>query len=1064
MKSPIAYMAGNGVAANLLMVFFLVAGGISAFTLNQEVTPDINLGIVEVRVPYPGASPEEIEDAIVQPIEERIRGIQGIRTVRGTAAQGVGVVLAELRLGADTAQKRDEIQAEVDRITSFPGEADEPIVQELTNRTRVLAVALHGDVPQRSLKEIAYRLEDELSLLSGVSLTQVTGARDYQISIEISRDRLRAYDLSLPQLARIIRDNSLDLPAGDIESDQQEVVIKVEGENEVYREFAELVVLATGDGAVVRLEDIAQVDDGFTDTALANRLDGEPVVFVEVYGGESARVLDIAGRVETFLDEEFQATLPTGVETLIWRNQAEQLRSRVNLLLKNAAIGFLLVAVALTLFLHPRLAFWTATGIMLAVVGTVAVMVLLDVSINQLSLFGFILALGIIVDDAIVVGENVYAVQEGGQEGVEAAVAGARRVAKPVIFAVATTIAAFLPLLFLPGSIGKFLVDIPTIVISLLALSLVESLLILPHHLSGRRREGRRGRLRRGMDRLRGGVDGRLRRFTDGPLTRALRFAVAAPLAVVAGGLAFVMIAVSLVMAQYIRFEFFPTIESEYVLSAFTLPAGATGAQTRELADYLAASARAAGVALAEEESAGNPIRRIHLNVGQSRPSGSGGPDRGNLGITRANQGYVQVQLSDPTDRELSATAFRDRWREMAAQLPRLQEISFSASLVGFGADVQIQLSAGDEAALTQAVADLKTALGQQSGVYNVRDDQNAGQREAQVRLTPEGRVYGLSLNDLAQQIRGAYFGVEALRVQRDEEEVRVYVRLPEDERDSLADLRDYRIRPPGGGEIPLSQVATIRFDEQPTTITRKNGRRIVTVLADVDQATATSNQVVQRVRDDALPELRETFPDLRVSYGGEQEEQRTILPALFRNVVLALFGIYTLLAVSFRSYVQPLVVMSAIPFGLVGVLFGHLLLGLDVTFLSVFGLIGLSGVIINDSLVMMDFINENRREGMDMDDAIVEGAKSRFRPILLTSLTTFLGVSPLILEQSVQAQFLVPVAVSLGFGVVFGTAILMLFVPAVAKGHFRGEARWREYRERRRAARRREAAEMGGR
>jgi len=1049
MKSPIAYMAGNGVAANLLMVFFLVAGGISAFTLNQQVTPDINLGIIEVRVPYPGASPEEIEDAIVQPIEERIRGLQGIRTVRATAAQGVGVVLAELQLGANPDQKRDEIQAEVDRITSFPGQADEPIVQELTNRTRVLAVALHGDAPERALKEIAYRLEDELSLLTGVSLTEVTGVRDYQISIEISRDRLRAYDLSLPQLAEIIRANSLDLPAGDIESDAQEVVIKVEGENEVYRDFAELVVIATDDGAVVRLGDIAEVEDGFAETALSNRLDGDNAVFVEVYGGESARVLDIAGRVENHLDDEFRATLPAGVEALIWRDQAEQLQSRLNLLLKNAAIGFFLVVVALTLFLHPKLAFWTAVGIMLSVVGTVAVMVLLDVSINQLSLFGFILALGIIVDDAIVVGENVYATQETGKAGLEAAVAGTRRVAKPVIFAVSTTIAAFLPLLFLPGSIGKFLVDIPTIVISLLALSLVESLLILPHHLSGRRGEGRRGRLRRGMDRVREGVDRRLRRFTDGPLQRALYFAVRSPLAIVAGGLACISIAVSLVMAEFIRFEFFPTIESEYVLSAFTLPAGATGGQTRELADYLAESARTAGTALAEEEGIDNPIRRIHVNVGQSRPSGNGGPDQGNLGITRANQGYVQVQLSDANSRELSATAFRDRWRETAVDLPRLQEISFSASLVGFGADVQIQLSAGDERALDGAVANLKQALGQQSGVYNVRDDQNAGQREVQVRLRPEGRVYGLSLTELARQIRGAYFGVEALRVQRDEEEVRVYVRLPEDERDSLGDLRDYRIRPPGGGEIPLSRVADIDFDQEPTTITRKDGRRIITVLADVDPALATSNQIVNRVRNNTLPELREQYPDLRVSYGGEQEEQRTILPALFRNVVLALFGIYFLLAVSFRSYVQPLVVMSAIPFGVVGVLLGHLLLGLDVTFLSVFGLIGLSGVIINDSLVMIDFINENRRNGMDTDEAVVEGAKSRFRPILLTSLTTFLGVSPLILEQSVQAQFLVPVAVSLGFGVVFGTAILMLFVPAVAKGHFAGEARWREYRER---------------
>ncbi len=1067
MKSVIAYMADNGVAANLLMALLLVSGAISMLSLTQQVFPEIRLGQIEVFVEYRGASPEEVEQSIIEPIEEQIEAVEGIRQITATASEGIGIVTAELQQGADPNQKLDEIQSRIDRITNFPARAEEPEVRELTNRRRAIEIALYGDVPEATLKELANRVESELSMKEDISFVQTSGVRTYEISIEVPRDTLRAYDLSLPEIARIIGRNSIDLPGGDIDTGESQILLRVEGEKLTGDQYRDIVVIASEDGAQVTLGQIAQIRDGFRDTGLITRYNGQPAALVRVFRTGDEQVLSIDATVQDYL-ERLEGDLPTGIRADIWQNEADQLRKRLDLLLTNAALGALLVIAVLALFLQLRVAFWVSIGIVISFVGAFTLMNLFGVTINQMSLFGFILAIGIVVDDAIVVGENIAAESEGGRKGIDAAVEGASRVALPVTFAIATTVIAFIPLLFLPGSTGKFLVPIPAVVIFVLLLSLAESLLVLPHHLSDLKTENKlpKNRLLRALKRGKTRFENGLQTFINGPLDRAVRFCVNRTLVVLTTAFIVMVLTITLFAAGYIKFVFFPAIEGQYVTAQFGMPVGTTKNVTLDFAERLDAAGRRTADRLVEQ-AAGNGdgtkqnaaetgedsgpvsgpfsgpfsgpgaaiLEAVYTTVG--RLPQDGGPEGGGTQITSATNGAVRFKLTDPSSREIGAAAFEDAWRQQVGPAPETDYVSFSASLVDVGNPVSVELSHPNSAVLRTAVEDLKEALRQIEGVFDIYDTEDQGQRELELDLLDRARVFGLTLQDLADQIRAAYFGAEALRIQRDEEEVRVYVRLPEIERDSLADFEDYRIRTPDGAAIPLSEVATIRYGTGPSSIDRRNGRRIITVNGDVREGVTTGQDVNNRLTAEILPDLQQRFPELTYDFGGEQREQQQTLPSLMRNFGLALFAIYALLAVSFRSYFQPFVILAIVPFGLIGATIGHLLLGLNVTFLSVFGLVGLSGVVINDALIMLDFINARRLKGDSMRDAIIAGAKARFRPILLTSVTTFLGIAPIMFSQAVQAQFLVPLATSIAFGIFFATLIQMLLLPALVQTHY---------------------------
>lgn len=1033
-RGPVAWMVRNGVAANLLMIFILAAGLFALGSIVQEVFPEFSLDQIQIQVEYRGATPEEIEESIVQRIEERIKAVEGVKEVTATASENVGIVSAELKRDAEVNKVLEDIKAEVDRIVSFPAEVERPEVQELTNRQSSYRIAFFGDVSERALKEVANRAEEGLSQLPEISYVETSGVRSYEISIEVPGDVLRAYGLTLQDISRLIRQGSLDLPAGNIRTQKQEIRVRTLGQNYTQQDFEDIVLISRPDGTEIRLGQIAEVRDGFEETQILTRYNGQRAAFVEVFRTSDERVLEVVAAAEAYLENQIKPSLPEGVQVQVWDNNAVVLRSRMDLLIKNAAIGLLLVILALTLFLNIRLAFWTAVGIGISFVGTLAVMQVLGVSINLMSLFGFILAIGIVVDDAIVVGENIYVERERGASGLDAAILGSTRITRPVTFAVFTTIVAFLPLLFVPGTMGKILGVIPVVVISVLVLSLVESLLILPYHLSHLPAHGQetRNRFMRGIERVQARVDRGLKRFVEGPLDKALRFSTRNPGVVIASGFALVILSFSLVAGGYIRIAFFPEIEGDVVTASLEMPEGTSIIQTRRVAELLEEAGRTVGDALQQDLPADAPplVEAINTLVGQS--VARGGPNPGGTSL-RSNIATVQFKLQEAEARPISSSVFEQRWREAVGQVPEARSLNFASSLLQFGSPVQVELSHPNPTTLKRITASLMDELGRFDGVFDIESDQSEGTQEVQLTLKPEARSLGLTLDGLAREVRAAFFGEEALRVQRGREDVRVYVRLPESERDAIADLEAFRVQMGNGVDVPLGHVAQVSFGAAPATIRRKDNRRIVTVTADVNPAVVTGQDVSDQLRDSIMPAMLENYPQMTYSFGGEQEEQSESFGALGRNFLLALMGIFTLLAIPFRSYTQPLIIMAAIPFGIIGAFIGHLLMGISVGLLSLFGIIGLSGVVVNDGLVMIDFINERRDNGVPMRQAIIEGAKVRFRPILLTSVTTFLGVTPIILETSLQAQFLIPMATSLGFGILFATGILMLLIPALA-------------------------------
>ncbi len=1038
-SGPIAYMAGNGVAANLLMLFILVAGIVSLGSLVQEVFPEFSLDRIQISVPYPGATPEEVEESIVRKIEEQIKAVDGLKQVTATAAEGRGSVVVELERGTDAGRALDDIKSEIDRIQTFPVGAERPEVREMTTRQSVIRLALYGDVPERTLKELAHRIEDELSALAAVSYVETSGVRDYEISIEVPMSRLRALGLTLQDISAAVRSGSLDLSAGTIETRDAEVRVRTVGQNYDQQDFEDIIVLSRADGTVVRLGDIAQVRDGFREAELITRYKEKRAAFVEVYRTSDERVLEIVEAVEEHLARAVRPSLPTGVGIDVWNNDGEILQDRLRLLQKNALLGLTLVLVALALFLEVRLALWVAVGIGVSFVGTFAVMLALGVSVNVISMFAFILAVGIVVDDAIVVGENIYAEREKGAAGLAAAVRGTLRIKGPVIFAVLTTVTAFSPLLFVPGTMGKIMGAIPVIVTSVLVLSLVESLLVLPNHLSHlpdlRSEPG--NRVGRFVSRARARVDRELKRFADGPLERGLRVATDQPAVVIAVGAGMFVLCVALVPAGIVKVEFFPTVEADIVTANLEMPEGTPGARTAEVAGGL----EAAGYRALERLSAGRPegaeplLAGVNVTVGQgarrSAPIGEGTDDD-----PRGNVAAVEFKLLEAERRDVAAAVFQQEWREEAGFLPQARSLTFTAELIDLGPPIQAELSHPDPGRLGPVGDALTDRLRELQGVFDIRSDQDGGFREIQIELRPEARTLGLTLEGLARQVRSAFFGNEALRVQRGREEVRVYVRLPEGERNAIADVEGYLVRTPAGAEVPLGRVASVHFGNSPSAIRRKDTQRVLTVTADINPAVVTGQEVTDHLTASVLPEIANRNPGLTYSFGGERQEQMESFGALGRGFALALVVMYALLAIPFASYTKPLIVMAAIPFGIIGALLGHLLLGLSVSLMSLFGIVGLSGVVVNDSLVMIDFINKRLAQGMSGRAAIIAGAKARFRPIFLTSLTTFLGVAPLVFERSLQAQFLIPMAASLGFGIIFATVVLMMIVPALAMVH----------------------------
>lgn len=1030
-SGAVSFMAQNSVAANILMIAILFAGLFAYRSIPQEVFAENSLDTISISVIYPGATPAEIEESIVLKIEEAVAAVEGIKEVTSTASENVGTVSVELEDGVSMSRALDDVKAEIDQIQTFPNEAEEPNVRELTTRQSVLRVALFGDAPEASLKELAYRLEDELSALPDVSYVETSVVRNYEITINVPQRELEALDLSLAQISQVVSQDSLDLPAGSIETRRASVRIRTLGQNYSQADFENIVLSARPDGTIIRLRDIATITDGFEESDLIARFNGQPVSFVDVYRTSDERVLDVAQTVTDYLANDFAPTLPDQVDYAIWDDDSLLLKDRLGLLIDNAIIGLILVLISLTLFLDIRLAFWTAVGIGVVFIGAIAVLDITGSSINMFSLFGFILALGLVVDDAVVVGENIFSEREAGRSGQGAAIHGTRRVVMPVCFAVATTVAAFSPLLAVGGAIGDILSDIPVVVVAVLVLSVIECLYVLPSHLSHLPAPGSQTKnvVFRQFESVQLWVDARFKAFIDGPLERTLRFTTRQPLIILASLIAMLILVFAMLPAGIIKFSFFPEIEGDSVIASLELPDGVPIERTAEITARIEAAAEEVRQKIIDSNGGQDIVVAQYTTVGSSPVSN--GPD-GGTSTLQSNLATVEYSLVSSDNRKTSSRQFEEMWTKALGPVPEARSLSISSSLLSFGAPVAVEMSYPDSDRLKGIADELMAKLQGIAGVFSIESNLDGGLQEIELTLKPTATTLGLTQQALAQEVRAAFFGAEAVRVQRGREDVRVYVRLPEDERNSVSDIERFKIALPGGGRLPVADLADVSFSDAPATITRKGNRQVVSITADVDETQVSSLEVARLLRTEILPTLETTYPLLETKFGGEQEEQQETFGGLGLAFAGALLVIYALLAIPFRSYIQPLIVMAAIPFGMIGAFLGHLIVGIPLGVLSMFGIIALSGVIVNGSLVMIDFYNGYVKDGDDEIEAIIKAAKSRFRPIMLTAITTFLGVAPITFETSLQAQFLIPMSASLGFGVLFGTVLLQLLIPAL--------------------------------
>lgn len=1047
-NGPIAYMAGNGVAANLCMFALVIVGLVALTGLERKAWPTFEYNMIEVWVAYPGATPEEVEESIIVKIEERVRPLEDVKSVESTAAPGVASVRVKLKTGANMSEAIDEVESAVIRIQSFPAGAERPEIREMSSYQSIMRLLVYGDASERTLKEIAFSIEDELASLPTVSLVETTGVRDYEISIEVSLYRLRELGLTLQDIADTIRSSSLDLSGGDIKSTGQQIRVRTIGQRYEQYAFEDVIILSRDDGTVVRLGEIATVRDEFKDVDLIIRHENQPAVFVEVYRVEGENVMDVASAVQTHLKEEIEPSLPEGIGIKLWNDESYIYSERVYLLLKNGLLGLTLIMITLALFLHIRLAFWVTVGLTVTFVGVLSVMLIFDIALSTISLFVFVLAIGIIVDDAIVVAENVHLERSRGVSGLEAAIRGVHKVRVPLTFAILTTIAAFIPLFFIPGSVGDIWRPLPIIVISMLIISLIECFFILPNHLSHLPDPDAptTNPVIAFFERVQGFVENQLDRFVEGPLDRILRYATEQPVVIICGAIGTLIFSASLIPAGIIPTTFADAVEGDYVTATLDMPDGTPAERTYEVAREIEEVGRRV-MARLDEERPDEPslFEGVLLTVG-SGPRIEGGSIIAEASLNpEANIATIEFKLRSAQDREISADTIAHYWREEVGLLPYARGVTFSGQLLNLGSPIELVLSHPNPERLPAIAVNVVDQLRGIGGVFNIRSDHTPGIKEIQLRAKPEARTLGLTLADLAGQIRSAFYGAEALRVQRGKEEVRVFVRLPETERESITDVEGYMVRVPNGRTVPITQLASLEMDSSFPTIQKRNGQRAITITADVDPSIISAGAANQILVESILTKIQTSEPELTYTYGGEQQEQLESLGVLYRGFAIAMLLIFALLAIPLKSYTKPLIVMSVIPFGLVGVLMGHFILGIPLGASAVMGVLGLSGVIVNDSLVMMDFIHRKLDEGAPVRTAIIEGAKGRFRPIFLTSLTTFLGFTPMILERSTQAQFFLPFAASLGIGIMITTALLIVLVPAIATLHLTRSERRRK-------------------
>jgi multidrug efflux pump subunit AcrB len=1026
-RGPLAWFANNSVAANVLMIILVLGGLMNLKTIKQEVFPGFELDFVIVQLMYPGAGPEEVERGAILVTEEAIRGMDGIKEVKSTAREGFGVVSIALKNGEDTQQRLAEVKAAVDRITSYPKDMERPNIFFPSSRWEVISLVISGPQDERALRAMAEEMRDELLHDSRVSSIDFGGAREYEISVEISQENLRRYQLTLDQVAQMIRGASVELPGGGVKTGSGEVLIRTTERRLNAREFEEIVLVASPDGTVLTVGDIATVHDGFKDVDEITTYDGNPAVMMRVFRVGDEKPLEVSSAVKELVAKKIPE-LPPGVYLDTWMDMSQMYAQRMDLLTRNALVGLVLVILVLGLFLDLKLAFWVTLGIPISFIGAFLILPSTDISLNMISLFAFIQVLGMVVDDAIVVGESAYMRRQQGMEPMEAAIAGVKEVAVPVCFAIITTVVMYIPMLMMPGTMGKFMGVIPVVVITVLLLSLVESLLILPAHLAHSKKSDGKG-VFGWIAKRQQAFSGVFERLVARRYVPLVTWTIRHRYVTMSVALATLIASVGLLAGGRIRQVDMPDIDGEVVVCAAKLPYG-TSLERAKLVEKIVIDA--SNVIIEQNGGKEKVIVGRFSQIGRHQMtakqdiSGASAWNRG------AHLIEVAVYMVPPDQRDLLAVELARQWRLALADTVGLESLSFSYAMgPGSGPAIHLNLSHPNYETLKVAAADMASRMADYEGTYDINDGYEEGKEQLDFELSPLARSLGVTEASLALQLRAAFFGSEAVRQQRERDEVRTYVRLPKDERESEYNIEEFMIRTPSGGEIPLAEAATRTRGTAYTQIGRSESQRVLSVTTMVDSGVADPKKINTRFMKEVVPELMKKYPGLSYTTGGAEKEMADANQGLITGFMLALLGVFALLAVAFRSYLQPVLIMLAIPFGFVGALLGHYIMGFDFSMMSMMGVVALSGVVVNDSLILIVAINENRAKGMPLIEAISAGSHRRFRPILLTSLTTFFGLMPMLLETDPQAQFLAPMAVSLGFGVMAATAITLIIVPA---------------------------------
>ncbi len=1116
MRAIVKWAVKNSPAMNMVMIGILVMGFISMSMLKREVFPQFELEIILVTVPYPGASPEEVEQGICQKIEEAVRSITGIKKQTSVAQEGSGFLVLELETYVDVQKTLNDVRSAIDRIPSFPELAEDPEVEQITFREAAICVGVLGpdrfDVEaELELRAITEAIRDEILALPSVSQANITGGRPYQIDIEIPESRLREYELTLQQVAELVRQQNIELPGGSMRTDTQEILLRGKDKGLVGEEIKSIPLVTQPNGVVLTVDDLGVVHDAFEDVVAVSRIDGRPGLVVSVDRTRSEDLLQLVDEVKNYVQEK---RLPNGYELKTWRDQSVDVRDRMNLLIKNGLQGLVLVFLMLVVFLDLRLSFWVALGIPIAVLGAGAVLMIGDKTLNMLSMFAFLMALGIVVDDAIVIGENIFAHRQKGKSGVRAAIDGTVEVIPSVTASVCTTLIAFTPLFFVSGVMGKFIAEMPLAVVAMLVISLIESSLILPCHLA---HSGEPNFLTRTIGRyvqtsyarqiflstiligaclglvyliLPSGeapsplwltlstsagedpaMSGKyyalaglagvaaaalgfvallypltqlvdfahwlsrtsnelLTKFVNNIYLPVLRICLMHPLLVGCTAASLALMSFGLVASGKTPFIIFPKTDANQIEATVVFPDGTPEVITDAASLRLEQAVQSVAKRYADQ---GTPVVETVLrNVGQVRDSNPVGPQGR---ATGSHMAKVEVELVASGRRSVTSQQLADEWRVASGEIAGAETLTFGSPNMGpGGAAIEFKLLADKEhmGQLDEATERCKAKLAEFGGVVDIRDDSKPGKWEFQIKVKEKAKSLGISLAELAQTVRASYYGEEVMRLQRGRHEVKLMVRYPKEERRSLANFEEIRVRTPDGAQYPLTELAEVTVKRGYSEINRIDQKRSVTITSDIREQEANAADIVKELKADFIVNLQRDFPAVSVRWEGQAEQTQESVDSLLFGFQVAILAMFVLLTVEFRSYIQPLIILCIIPFGVVGAIWGHFFMGLPLTMFTLFGLVALTGVVVNDSIVLIDFINIRLREGMELFDALMDAGRTRFRPVMLTSVTTIAGLTPMLTETSFQAQFLIPLAATLVFGLMVATVLVLILIPTL--------------------------------